>query len=77
MKYFKGETALSPRMMEIFVKEAAEEETESEQIQSILESVAWYMICDLWNSVATLANEGILHDIADVCEYFHSLVTEP
>lgn len=77
MKYFQGKTALSPRMMERFVEEATEKETESEQIQSILESVAWYMICDFWNSVATLAEGGILQDIVDVCEYFHSLVAEP
>ncbi len=76
ISYFRNETALSINTMEEIVQEAMQEETRAEQIQSILEGVAGYMIGDLLDTIAELHEMGALRSVDDVCTYLYHLFDE-
>lgn len=76
MRYFKTETALSMEVMESIVEDAAQEETEAAQIQSVLEGVAGYVIVDLLETISELQEQGILTSVDDVCSYLYHLMDE-
>lgn len=76
MKYFQSSTALNAEAMEDIVEEAAQEETEPERVQKVLEGVAGYMIGDLLDTIAELHEQGILQSVDDVCSYLYHLYDE-
>ena len=73
MRYFQTKTALNIDTMESIVEEAAQEETEAKQVQSVLEGVAAYMIVDILETIRELQEQGILKSVDDVCDYLYHL----
>lgn len=62
--------------MQNIVDEASQRETEAEQIQSVLEGVAGYMIVDILHTISELHEQGILKSVDDVCGYLYHLFDE-
>ena len=73
MRYFPSETALDAEAMREIVEDAAQEETEAQQIQSVLEHVAGYVIGDILDRIAELQAQGVLESVDDVCGYLYHL----
>lgn len=76
MKYFQNGTALNYDAMQNIVEEASYMETEAEQVQSVLEGVAGYMIVDILYTISELHEQGILKSVDDVCGYLYHLFDE-
>lgn len=76
MKYFQKETAFNYDAMQNIVEEASYMETEAEQVQSVLEGVAGYMIVDLLETISELQEQGVLKSVDDVCSYLYHLFDE-
>lgn len=76
MKYFQKETAFNYDAMQNIVEEASYMETEAEQVQSVLEGVAGYMIVDLLETISELHEQGVLKSVDDVCSYLYHLFDE-
>lgn len=62
--------------MQNIVEEASCMETEAEQVQSVLEGVAGYMIVDLLETISELHEQGVLKSVDDVCSYLYHLFDE-
>lgn len=76
LKYFQKEMAFNYDAMQNIVEEASYMETEAEQVQSVLEGVAGYMIIDLQETISELHEQGVLKSVDDVCSYLYHLFDE-
>ena len=62
--------------MQNIVEEASYEETEAEQVQSVLQGIAGYMICDILETIRELQGKDAIHNVDDVCDYLYGLFSD-